>query len=77
MLLPSESNPYRVSREKLYLTAAGIRTRDLPFSSPTLYELSYKAKPETGCGMMVFLPLVTIFLSFITIIPRPAPGLAL
>ena len=40
VLLPSEWNPYRVSREKLYLIAAGIRTRDLRFTSPTLYQLS-------------------------------------
>ena len=51
---PSESNPYRVSREKLYLTAAGIRTRDLRFIGPMLYLLSYKAKPGGGHGMMVF-----------------------
>ena len=31
---PSETNPYLASRVKLYLTAAGIRTRDLRFTSP-------------------------------------------
>ena len=46
--IPSETNPYRASREKLYLTVAGIRTRDLRFSVPTLYKLSYKAKPGVG-----------------------------
>ena len=49
---PSETNPYRASREKLYLTAAGIRTHDLRFTSATLYQLSYKAKPGVGRGMV-------------------------
>ena len=40
ILLPSESNPCQVRREKLYLTAAGIRTFDLRFTSPTLYQQS-------------------------------------
>ena len=40
ILLPSELNPYWVSRDKLYLTAAGIQTHDLRFTSPTLYQLS-------------------------------------
>ena len=53
ILLPSESNPYRVSREKLYLTAAGIRTQDLRFTSPALYQRSYKAKPGGGHGVIV------------------------
>ena len=50
--LPSEWNPYRVSRKKLYLTTAGIQTHDLRFTSPTLYQLSYKAKPGEDHGMM-------------------------
>ena len=54
IFLPSDSNPYWSSREKLYLTAAEIRTRDLRFTSPTLYQPSYKAKSGAGRGMIVF-----------------------
>ena len=50
----SKTNPYRASRKKFCVTAAGIQTRDLRFASPTPYQLSYKAKPGAGCGMMVF-----------------------
>ena len=50
---PSKTNPYRASREKLYLTAAGIRTCDLRFTSLTLYQLSYKAKPGAGRRMII------------------------
>ena len=51
---PSEKNPHRASREKLYLTTAGIRTSNLWFASPTLCQRSYKAKPGASRGMMVF-----------------------
>ena len=54
MLLPSESNPYWVSRDKLDLTMAGIRTRNLRFTSLMLYQLSYEAKPGGGHGMIMF-----------------------
>ena len=40
--------------EKLYLTTAGIWTRGLRFTSPTFYQLRYKAKPGAGLGMIVF-----------------------
>ena len=47
---PNETNAYWASREKLHLTAAGIRTHDLRFSSPTLDQLCCKAKPRAGRG---------------------------
>ena len=58
MLFPSEMNPYWVSREKIHLTTAGIWTRDLQFTSPMLYQLSYKAKLGAGHGMMVWFCLI-------------------
>ena len=42
-LFSDERIPSRASR-KLYLTAAGIRTRDLRISRTMLYRLSYKVK---------------------------------
>ena len=51
---PSETNPYRASREEVYLTVAGIRTRDLRFTSLTLYQLRYKAKPGASRETTVF-----------------------
>ena len=48
------NKPYQTSREKLYLTMAGIQTCHLRFTSVMLYQLSYKAKPEATCRVMVF-----------------------
>ena len=43
---PSETNPNQARREKLYLTAAGIRTCGLRFTSSALHQVSYQAKLE-------------------------------
>ena len=40
--------------EKNLLAPAGIRTRDLRFTSPMPYQLSYKSSWEHGRQMMVF-----------------------
>ena len=47
-LFSDECIPNGASR-KFYLTAAGIRTRDLRISRTMLYRLSYKVKLRTTC----------------------------
>ena len=47
-LFSDECIPNRASR-KFYLTAAGIRTRDLRISRTMLYRLSYEVKLRTTC----------------------------
>ena len=41
LLRVNESIPEK--QRKIYLAPAGIRTRDLRFTSPMLYQLSYKS----------------------------------
>ena len=50
-LFSDECIPNRASR-KFYLTAAGIRTRDLRISRTMLYRLSYKVKLRTTCSQL-------------------------
>ena len=71
-MFSDECIPNRASR-KFYLTAAGIRTRDLRISRTMLYRLSYKVKLRTTCLVMMLVAFRRLVLQCV----KPAISLAM